>query len=97
MADREETAKLLASAAALFQSKVEPSLPPEQQDNGRMIREALLCALADLKPASHQRNAERQGRNSLLAAQLREGEEDGRETTHLALLEAISEELNRHP
>jgi aminoglycoside phosphotransferase (APT) family kinase protein len=94
MADHEETAELLASAAALFQSKVEPSLPPEQQDNGRMIREALLCALADLKPASHQRNAERQGRNSLLAAQLREGEEDGRETTHLALLEAISEELN---
>jgi hypothetical protein len=97
MADHEETAELLASAAALFQGEIEPSLPPEQQDNGRMIREALLCALADLKPASNQRNAEKQGRDSLLAAQLREGEEDGRETTHLALLKAISEELNLHP
>jgi hypothetical protein len=45
----------------------------------------------------NEKAAEKQARNRLLVAKLRQGEEDGRETTHLALLEAISEEPNRRP
>ncbi len=45
----EATARLLASAATLFQDEIVPSLASEQLENGRMIRDALECVLSDLQ------------------------------------------------
>ncbi|WP_282608325.1 phosphotransferase family protein [Pelagibius sp. Alg239-R121] len=94
MTDREASRRILASAATLFQDEIEPVLPANRRETGRMIRDALDCVLSDLEPNENGAGQQVSSKDEKLAAQIRNGDMDGENATHLALLGEISRNLD---
>lgn len=94
MTDLEATRRLLASAAALYNEELRPALPATQRDSARMLEEALATVLADLEPGARAVRLQEAARDNGLAEEIRSGNRDGQEPTHLALLQAIAQKTD---
>lgn len=93
MTDLTATRQILASAAALYRDELQPALPGSQQENARMLEQALSAVLADLDTSADRNLQNERDRREALANEIRRGSEDGKEPVHLTLLQAIAQEI----
>ncbi len=94
MTDLDATRKLLASATALYRTELRPALPAAQMENARMLEEALTSVLADLEPTLQDERLSKKSQQNRSANDIRDGSKDGQAPTHLALLQAIAQEIS---
>ena len=94
MTDPATTRRILETAATLFREELQPTLPPVQQENARMLQDALACVLKDLEPMASAAREESMARDHELGEQIRSGRQDGEKAMHLALLQAISRDVS---
>ncbi len=95
MTDLEATRRMLESAAKLYREELRAALPTAQQDNARMFEEAISNVLADLARTENAKQRSEREDDSGLAGEIRRGKRDGDSSTHLALLEAVAQELSK--